>query len=224
MPRVGLNPYALGMRLFYYLEEMGDKGRYSFAFRRLLDAVEREKYDRGNGQWGGKAFIFKIRETLSDFSFVNTFVDQDFVTRNNLFVAGRRLNRQKMTWEYFVKSRKAEDYRQMIINQLYHPPAVRIDPDKTRDGTLYLTHLFEEKPLVTEFIPNTLMGIEYLWGGPVHLETSEVVTISEPTRTPTIRLPGLPLQPRPETESYEVKWQRVLYTMENRELSKTILS
>ena len=27
MPRVGLNPYALGMRLFYYLEEMADKGQ-----------------------------------------------------------------------------------------------------------------------------------------------------------------------------------------------------
>ncbi len=32
MPRVGLNPYALGMRLFYHIEEMAEKGQYSFAF------------------------------------------------------------------------------------------------------------------------------------------------------------------------------------------------
>ena len=28
LPRVGLNPYALGMRLFQYIEEMADKGKY----------------------------------------------------------------------------------------------------------------------------------------------------------------------------------------------------
>ncbi len=224
MPRVGLNPYALGMRLFYYLEEMGDKGKYSFQFRKLLDALEREKFDAGEAPLKGLDFIFRIRETFSDFSFVNTFVDQDFINRNQLFVAGRRLNRQKQVWEYFVKSRKAEDYRQMIIDGLYHPPAIRIDPGKTAEGTLYLNHVFEGYPLVKEFIPNTMMGIEYLWGGPVNLETSEVVTMAEPPRPPIGMVPGLPFQPRPEREDYEVKWQRVLYTMEDRKLSKTILS
>ena len=32
MPRVGLNPYALGMRLFYYIEESANRGRYSRDF------------------------------------------------------------------------------------------------------------------------------------------------------------------------------------------------
>ncbi len=224
MPRVGLNPYALGMRLFYFLEEMGDKGKYSFEFRKLLDADERDQYDRRKAEWGGRDFIFKIRETLSDFSFVNTFVDQDFVNRNKLFVAGRRLNRQKQVWEYFVKSRKAEDYRQMIIDQLYHPPAIRIDPEKTMQGDLYLDHIFEGYPLVKDFIHNTMLGIEFLWGGAVRLETSEVVAASEPPRTPVVMIPGLPVQPKPEREDYEVKWQRVLYTMEDRKLSRTLLA
>ena len=29
MPRVGLNPYALGMRLFYHIHDMAEKGRCS---------------------------------------------------------------------------------------------------------------------------------------------------------------------------------------------------
>jgi stage V sporulation protein R len=33
MPRVGLNPYALGMRFFYFLEEMADKGRISWEYQ-----------------------------------------------------------------------------------------------------------------------------------------------------------------------------------------------
>jgi stage V sporulation protein R len=224
MPRVGLNPYALGMRLFYFLEEMADKGKYSFQFRKLLDASERDKYDKGDREWRGRDFIFKIRETLSDFSFINTFVDQDFVNKNKLFVAGRRLNRQKQVWEYFVKSRKAEDYRQMIIDGLYHPPAIRIDTEKSTDGDLYLNHVFEGYPLVKDFIPNTMLGIEFLWGGPVKLETSEAAAVTEPVRPPVVMIPGMPLQPQPEREDYEVKWQRVLYTMEDRNLSKTILT
>lgn len=203
LPRVGLNPYALGMRLFYYIEEITDKGKYSIEFKRLLDADKREKFDAETGQ--GQDFIFKIRENFSDFLFVNTFVDQDFVTRNNLFVAGRRLNKTKMVWEFYVKSRKVEDYRNMLLDTLYHPPYIEIDPEKGKNNTLYLVHRFEGKPLVKEFIPNTMMGIEYLWGSPVQLETSEVVSI-----TPT----------KEETKEPEIKWQRVLYTMDNRKLSK----
>ena len=180
MPRVGLNPYALGMRLFYFLEDLADRGRYSIEFRRLADALGRERFDRESEHGSGRDFIFAVRENFCDFMFINTFVDQDFVTRNNLFVAGRRINRQKMVWEYYVKSRKAEDYRQMLIDSLYHPPHIEIDPDKSTDGRLYLVHHFEGKPLVTDFIANTMMGIEYLWGAPVMLDTHEVVAVTPP--------------------------------------------
>lgn len=203
LPRVGLNPYALGMRLFYYIEEIADKGKYSIEFKRLLDADKREKFDAETGQ--GQDFIFKIRENFSDFLFVNTFVDQDFVTRNKLFVAGRRLNKAKMVWEFYVKSRKVEDYRKMLLDTLYHPPYIEIDPEKGKNNNLYLVHRFEGKPLVKEFIANTMMGIEYLWGSPVQLETSEVVSTSPP---------------KEETKEPEIKWQRVLYTIDNRKLSK----
>jgi len=205
MPRVGLNPYALGMRLFYFLEELADKGKYSFDFRKIADADERELFDARTGN--GRDFIFKLRENLCDFIFINTFVDQDFVTRNNLFVAGQRLNQQRMVWEYYVKSRKAEDYRKMLMDSLYHPPYITIDTEKNTSGnTLYLVHHFEEKPLVKEFIANTMMGIEYLWGYPVQLETSEVVSVSAP--------------PEGEDKEPEVKWQRVIYTINKSKLSR----
>ena len=217
MPRVGMNPYALGMRLFYYIEDVADKGKYSIEFKRLLDTRERDAYDRKTAV--GRDFIFKIRENFNDFLFINTFVDQDFVNRYNLFVAGKRLNRSKMVWEYFVQSRKAEDYRQMVIDSLYHPPHIQVHQKKSVDGTLYLDHRFEGKPLVKDFIPNTMLGIEYLWGAPVKLETSEVA--------PTASLQGAygaggPTAQDPPKEP-EIQWQRVLYTLENRKLSKRIL-
>lgn len=212
LPRVGLNPYALGMRLLYDIEEGANKGKYSFEFQKIRDAETRKKFDSNNGK--GRDFIFNVRENFCDFMFISTFVDQDFVNQNKLFVAGRRLNQNKMVWEYYVKSRKAEAYRQMLMDALYHPPHIEIEP-KNENHSLYLVHHFEGKPLIKEFIQNTMMGIEYLWGGPVKLETSEVETQSQ-SQSPIFNVN----QP---SQKKELKWQRVLYTMENRKLSKRII-
>ncbi len=219
MPKIGLNPYALGMRLFYYIEEMGNKGRLSFDFERLADVEQRKKFDRAAGE--GKAFIFKIRENYSDFTFISKFLDQDFATRNKLFVTGRRLNRAKRVYEYYIKSRKLKDYRAMVLNSLYHPPRIEVDIEKMKDSSLYLTHIFENKPLVKEFIANTMMGIEYLWGAPVHIETHEVAATS-PAPRQDLTLPG-PIPAGEEAPAPEVKWQKVLYSMKNRKLTRKIL-
>ncbi|MEE9612354.1 MAG: SpoVR family protein, partial [Desulfatiglandales bacterium] len=216
LSRIGLNPYALGMRLFQSIEEMADKGKHSIEFHRLLGIDEREKFDVNTGQ--GQAYIFDVRENLSDFMFIKTFVDQDFVNRHNLFVVGRRLNQAGTAWEYYVKSRKAEDYRQMLLDSMYHPPHMDIDPKKSENHTLYLVHHFEGKPLVKEFIANTMMGIEYLWGGPVKLETTEVESIS-PSKGQGSAADSSTSARGGDSEP-EVKWQRVLYTMGNRKISK----
>lgn len=218
IPRVGLNPYALGMRLFYYIEEMVDKGKYNEIFRRIYDINERDSFDKDTKQ--GREFIFKIRENYCDFIFVNSFLDQDFATRNKLFVTGRRLNRDKMVYEYYIKSRKLEDYRKVLLNSLYHPPHIEVDMKKNQNNTLYLNHRFEGKPLVNEFIANTMMGIEYLWGGTVQLETSEVAASPPPQgQYPTFMYPQVQAV-QEESDEPGIKWQRVLYTMKDRKLSK----
>ena len=209
LPRVGLNPYALGMRLFQNIEEMADKGRLSYQYQRILNADARERYDAKTGT--GRDFIFAVRENCADFLFLSTFLDQEFVNRHRLFVAGKRLNKGKMVWEYYVKSRNAEKYRHMMLDMLYHPPCITIDEEKS-DDVLYLLHRFEGKPLVQEFIANAMLGIEFLWGNPVKLETSEVTSV-----------PQLAEDVWAGMEEPEATWQQVLYTMENRRLSKTIL-
>ena len=221
MPKVGLNPYALGMRLFYYMEEMADKGRYSLDFDRLSNADRRKQFDMNTGR--GREFIFWVRENLCDFMFVNSFIDQDFINRHKLFVAGKRLNKQRMVWEYYIKSRDAGEYKQMVQGSLYHPPRIRIDGEKSgnKENVLYLVHEFEGKALVKEFIANTMLGIEYMWGGPVKLETSEVVSISP---APGPDAPGAASPPLgEEPPEPEVKWRRVLYTMRDRKLTKISL-
>ena len=220
LPRVGLNPYALGMRLFYFIEELGDKGRYSTEFRRLNDADQRKQFDAESGQ--GQEFIFKIRESFCDFTFINSFVDQDFVNHNKLFVAGKRLNKDRMVWEYYVKSRKARDYRQMLLESLYHPPHIEIDESKRQENVLYLVHHFEGKPLVKDFIANTMLGLEYLWGSPVMLETSEVA--AAPTTAGAGFTAGAPTAAQESVRPADIKWERVRYTMKDRKLSRVVIN
>lgn len=212
LPRVGLNPYALGMRLFAEIEEMADKGRYDFAFERLLDAEARKNYDASTGQ--GKDFIFAVRENYCDAMFISSFLTQAFMDRYNLFVAGKRLNKRKMVWEYYIRSRDARAYRRMIQDSLYHPPHITVKEENGEKSELYLVHHFEGKPLVQEFIANTMMGIEYLWGKPVKLETSEVVSQEK-------QPPDTPAGPRSgEKDERRIIWRRVVYTMKNRKLKK----
>lgn len=220
LPRVGLNPYALGMRLFSHVEELADKGRISYEFQTIQDVQQRKQFDRETGQ--GQKFIFTMRENFNDFMFINTFVDQDFVDRHNLFVAGRRLNSAKGVWEYYVKSRDAKEYKNMLLNALYHPPDIFVDEESTTDKVLFLNHRFEGKPLVKDFIANTMLGVEYLWGGPVKLTTTEIVTDSSERSAP---VPSF-LNGRASganTEKSAPEYQRVLYTMENRKLRREVL-
>ncbi len=198
--RVGLNPYAIGLRLFEYVEDQANKGKLSREFQLLNDVQQREDYNKNCNT--GKDLIFKIRENFSDFMFVNTFVSQDFVDYYNLFVVGQRYNQQRQTIEYYIKSRKAQDYKNMLIDSLYHPPLISVNKEKTNEDNLYLEHKFEHKQLVKDFIPDTLLGIEFLWGGQVQIETTEI-TVNKQSKNEN-----------------PFEYKKVLYTIKDKKVTK----
>ncbi len=169
VPKIGLNPYAIGWRLFEYIESQAGKGRLTYEYERLLDVQERKRFDRQTGE--GRDFIFKVRKHYNDFNFINSFIDQDFVDHYKLVVIGERINQQRMTREYYIKSKKAGDYRDLILNQLIHPPHITVDHEASRKGVLQIEHHFEGKQLIPEFIDNVMIGMEFLWGGEVRLKT-----------------------------------------------------
>jgi len=218
LPRVGMNPYAVGLRLFKYLEAKADRGMISYEFEKLASTEERKTFDRKTGK--GLDFIFDVRKFHSDFTALNEFVDQDFVNEFKLFVTGRRVNAQRGVWEYFIKSRRAEDYKQHMLASLYHPPHISVDKEKTdMTNVLYLKHHFEGKELVREYIHNTMLGVEFLWGAKVVLETHEINEddIQNDSKEDYSHL-------EEEPQDMELKFRKVLYTMENRQLSKEVVN
>ncbi|MCP4130427.1 MAG: SpoVR family protein [bacterium] len=211
MPRAGLNPYSLGWRLLMYIEDLANKGQISFDYQRILDLEQRKKFNKKTGT--GLDFLFEVRENYSDFLFVNEFIDQGFVDRYDVFVVGKRLNPNRGVWEYYIKSKNADKYKQMLVESLYHPPFISVNESKTNDKELYLSHQFEGRPLVTEYIENTLIGIEYLYGGAVLLETSEVDMKDLQSRGDKIGV----------DEELVPKFNRVVYTMKDRKLSRKVI-
>lgn len=207
LSKVGLNPYAIGWRLFMHIEEMANKGRLSYNYQKILDSETRKKYQQKG--FDGNDFIFYLRENYCDFTFFNRFIEQDFVDKYNLMVVGTRINPRKNVREYYVKSRKAKDYKDMLFDNLYHPPFINFSIKE--DNFLYLTHEFEGQELYRDYITNTMLGIEYLWGAPVQLETSE------------IDIDAMRKDNSNGKEEKEPVFRRVLYTMKDRKLKKDII-
>ncbi|MFH1979019.1 MAG: SpoVR family protein [Patescibacteria group bacterium] len=228
--RLGLNPYAIGLRLLQFIEEMAEKGKLSFGFQKTVDSVKREEFDDKTGK--GLRTLFDLREGLNDFMLINLLHEndfQDFVTRHKLFVTGQRINPQRRSIEYFVKSRNGEDYRKMLKDHLYHPPSIEIDRIAfDRKQELYLKHRFEGKPLLTEWISPVLRGFEFLWrgknfrhGGPVKLETTEFKTENSGGEMIDPMTGNTFLLGPPQEQKY--KKVRVLYTMDKGTLKRTEL-
>lgn len=218
LPRVGLNPYAVGLRLFKYLEAKADRGMLTYEFERIRGLEARKSYDMKLSR--GREFIFDVRRYFSDDTAIREFFDQDFCNEFRLFVVGRRLDAKRRVWQYFVKSRRAEDYKRKMLSGLYHPPHIKVDEAGTeRDGRLRLVHSFEGKELVREYIGHTMLGIEFLWGAPVELITHEVDE-GELKRLDREDLAKLAEAP----EDVPLKFVKVRYTMENRRLSRAVVA
>ena len=83
-----------------------------------------------------------------------------------------------------------------------------VNLEKTTNDLLYLEHDFEGKELHKPYIGETLLGIEFLWGEKVQLQTTEIHLKKRATQT--------------TKAIYETKI--VLYTMKERRLKREYLS
>ncbi|MBI2057654.1 MAG: SpoVR family protein [Candidatus Yanofskybacteria bacterium] len=216
-PKIGLNPYIGFKRLYEFIEELAMKGKLSYQYQLIKDAEARKRFDQKLGEETGKKALFEARKNFDDFMLVNFLSDedfQDFVDKHNLFVAGFHLNLERLSLEVYIKSRSGKDYRKMLNDSLYHPPHITISEDKAKEGELYLDHSFEGRSLVTPYIPAVLIGLSYLAGNTVKLETTEF-------DSGPIRLGSLLLE---AGYTPEYKKLRVLYTCKDKTVEKTLIS
>ena len=67
-----------------------------------------------------------------------------------------------------------------------------------------------------------MIGIEYLWGGAVKLETTEKIR-EEQKADPAVLYQIPTTSQKEEQKNAEPVYRRILYSMENRKLSRAVL-
>lgn len=212
MPRIGINPYTLGCWLLEFIENLAEKGKLSYAFQNIKKIELRNNYNANLGK--GAQTLFHIRTNLDDFGLINFLSDddfQDFVNIHRLFVAGSFIDPIERKKHFYVKSRNGQDYRKMVLDSLYHPPHITIDESSSKNGELYLKHQFEGRMLIAKYIPAVLIGLQFLWGNKVKLETTELEYEEQTIQDILSEKPN------------KYKKIRVVYTIERDEIDKTIL-
>lgn len=180
-PRLGLNPYAVGKHLYEFIEDMARKGRLSPSYQFMRGIEARKHYDKNLGEDYGRQALFEARQFLDDNLLINFLSDedfQDFANKYQLFSVGVRPSHAWGAADIYIKSKNSKALRRILNKALYHPPNIVINAEKAKDGELYLEHIYEGRTLLAEYIPTVLMGLQFLWGKRVRLETTEY-TLSE---------------------------------------------
>ena len=216
IPQLGINPYATGKHLFEFIEELGRKGRLSPAYHMLKNKDARERYDQRLGEDYGKQVMLEARKYLDDFLLINFLSDedfQDFIDTHQLWIAGARPSREhwKMA-EIYIKTKSGKDYRKILNGMLYHPPHIDWE-SKTKDGELYLDHVYEGRTLHTKSIAAVLIGLEFFWGKRVRLETTEYEEVQPKNWWEWRELGRKP----------QYKKVRVLYTCDKKKAERKVL-
>ena len=73
----------------------------------------------------------------------------------------------------------------------------------------------EGKPLLRDFIAGVLVGVSFLWGDPVHLETSVPIAVPGEREADG--------QVKEETPRRRLQWKRFRYTMQDKTLTRKLM-
>lgn len=151
-----INPYYLGLKIFEDIEE-----RYN-------NPSEEMKERSGVKPNSGREKIFEVREIESDISFIRNYLTKDLVMREDMYLF------QKKGRDYKIIDKEWKAVRDQLISSRVNggfPYIVVTDGDHLKNGELYLTHMYEDIELDTQYLEKTLPYVYQLWGRPVHMET-----------------------------------------------------
>jgi len=174
-----INPYKLGIELWRHIEERWNKGKFGKDWNNCLDNgsyEDRTNWDKDLGL--GREKIFEVRKIYSDVSFIDEFLDEEFIERQKFFIYFYHKERKR----YEIASRNPKYIKETLLFNLTNlgQPDIRvIDANYKNRGELYCFHkpvsIDLHKPKVMELRFDHMMTVLQktyeIWQRPVHLET-----------------------------------------------------
>jgi stage V sporulation protein R len=151
-----INPYYLGLKMLEDIE------------RRWDNPTPEEQARLGRKPGKGREKLFEIRELDSDISFIRNYLTRDLVDKLDMYVF------QKQGNDWKVSDKEWENVRDQLVTSRVnggHPVLLVKDGDYSRNGELYLQHMYEGMELDVKYLEKTLPHVYQLWGRNVHLQT-----------------------------------------------------
>lgn len=173
-----LNPYYVGFQMLKDIERRWD-GEPDPDDEPETNWME-ETLVRPVGE--GRKKIFEVREQENDQLFLSKYLTKGMVKRLDLFTY--KMEEVNGEWVWVVQDtdwRKVRDEMVAQFTNLGAPYLTVEDGDYGNKGELLIKHHYDGRPLDHDYTARTLRNIAYLWGRPVHIETTiddETVIIS----------------------------------------------
>jgi stage V sporulation protein R len=163
-----LNPYKLGLELFRDIEERWNTGRHGPTW----DAAERydDRRDWDTGAMRGREKIFEVRRHYNDVTFIDEFLNPEFVRRHGLFT----YDYDQRAGQYVISDRDFAVVKEKLLFMMtnFGQPWIEVaDGNFLNRGELLLVHRYEGVPLQLDRARDTLENVQRLWKRPVHVET-----------------------------------------------------
>ncbi len=163
-----LNPYKLGLELYYYIEEKWNTGRFGKEFAECEDMERKSRWNKHLGL--GREKIFEVRKHYNDVTFIDEFMDEEFCYEKKLF--GFDYNKRSDRWE--ISTRKFEEIKKKLLFSLtnFGQPIIEVvDSNHANRGELLLAHKHEGLDLDMKWAKPTMEALFRIWSRPVLVRT-----------------------------------------------------
>jgi stage V sporulation protein R len=163
-----INPYKIGVELYYDIEERWDKGRFGKEYDECEDMRAKAKWDRKLGL--GRQKIFEVRKVCNDVTFIDEYLTEEFAHRMKLYTYAfnRRTNQHEIVDRDY---RKVKDKLLFQLSNRGQPYIYVTDGNYQNKGELLLTHKHLGLDLDPKWSRETMRALAAIWGRPVNVET-----------------------------------------------------
>jgi stage V sporulation protein R len=172
------NPYKLGVTLFNDIKDRWDKGKHGREWERCEDISRLKNWNTKANK--GREKIFEVREFYNDYTFINEFFTRDFCEKNEFF----EYNLNPETNQYEITSRDHSAIKAKLLKRHENGgrPVISLENLKYKTGgEILLRHHYEDQPLDSEYVKQTLVMFYKIAHRPVNIKTMDV-DITETTQ------------------------------------------
>ncbi len=163
-----LNPYKLGLELMYHIEKRWNRGQHGLDYMLESDPAKRAQWNKNTNK--GLEKLFEVRKFHNDITFIDEFLDEDFVEEAKLYtwIQDRRTGQAVMQDRDFLQVK-----REILdgLTNFGQPLIDVVDGNYHNRGELLLRHRHQGKDLKLNWAQETLMNLHKIWQRPVNLLT-----------------------------------------------------